>query len=38
MAFVKAVMNIMYGSLKWGEFLDYMRTCQLLKKDSSSWG
>ena len=25
------------GSMKCGEFLDYMRTCQLLKKDSAAW-
>jgi len=26
------------GSIKCGEFIDWMRTCQLLKKDSAPWG
>jgi hypothetical protein len=25
------------GSTKFGEFLDKLRTCQLLKKDSDAW-
>ena len=25
------------GSIKCGEFLDYLRTGQLLKKDSAAW-
>ena len=26
------------GSVKYGEFLDQLKTGQLLKKDSASWG
>ena len=26
------------GSVKCGEFLDWMRTCQLLNRDSAPWG
>jgi hypothetical protein len=33
---VNAVMNLR-GSIKFGEFLDYLRTGQVLKKDSASW-
>jgi hypothetical protein len=25
------------GSIKYGEFLDYLKTCWLLKKDSAVW-
>ena len=25
------------GSIKWGEFLDCLRTCQLLNKDPALW-
>ena len=25
------------GSIKYGEFVEYLRTCQLLRKDSGSW-
>jgi hypothetical protein len=32
---VNAVMNLR-GSIKCGEFLNYQRTCKLLKKDSAS--
>jgi hypothetical protein len=31
-----AVMNI-WAPKKYGEFLDYLRSCQLLKKDSAPW-
>jgi len=26
------------GSIKCGEFLDYLRNCQLLRRDSAPWG
>jgi hypothetical protein len=34
-AFVKAGMN--FGSIKCGEFLEQLRTCWLLSKDSAPW-
>jgi len=34
-ALVNAVRTL--GSLICGEFLDYLRTCYLLRKDSTSW-
>ena len=30
--------NELSGSVKCGEFLDYLQTSQLLKKDSAPWG
>ena len=29
--------NELSGSIKWGEFLDWLQTDQLLKKDSAAW-
>jgi len=25
------------GSIKYGKFLDYLKTCMLLRKDSAAW-
>ena len=36
-ALVNAVMNIWGGSIKCGEFLDWLRTGQLLNKDCTAW-
>jgi hypothetical protein len=29
--------NELVGSIKWGEFLDYLKNGELLKKDSAAW-
>jgi hypothetical protein len=35
-AIVNAIMNLQ-GPKKYGEFLDYPRTCWLVRKDSAPW-